>query len=220
MTSHVDQPSEARLLKAAVEAGIARVHTSLPGIVVSYDETARTAIVQPAVYDSAEPHRPIEDVPVLFPRGGGYRLVWPLAKGDEVELHFSKSDPSRFQVSGEVSPVNYVRKSGLYATATPGASSDPKQATATAVAGALCIGSEDGVTEIVITSSGLKLGSNNAADYVALASKVDQQLASLKSAIAGASTTSNDGGAAFKAAILAALSSWPQPVGSTKVGCE
>jgi phage gp45-like len=42
---------------------------------------------------------------------------------------------------------------------------------------------------------------------VPLATKADLQ--ELKSAIAGATTTANDGGAAFKAALVAALDEWP-----------
>lgn len=49
-----------------------------------------------------------------------------------------------------------------------------------------------------------------------LATKAD--LAALKSAISGAGTVPNDGGSAFKAALLAALSSWP--VGTTKLKAE
>jgi hypothetical protein len=198
MSASIDQPSEVRLLKSAAASAMAKVYTSLPGIVVSYDETKRTAVVQPAAYDSAEPHQPIEDVPVLFPRGGGYRLVWPLAAGDEVELNFQKSDPTRFQVTGKVSAADYQRKSGLYATATPAASSDPKQLTNVAVPGALSIGTEDGLMEIQITTGGMKLGGSLALDFVALASKVDAALSALRtwesththtSASAGSPTT-------------------------------
>jgi hypothetical protein len=105
--------------------------------------------------------------------------VWPLAAGDEVELNFQKSDPTRFQVTGQVSAADYQRKSGLYATATPAASSDPKQLTNIAVPGALSIGTEDGLMEIQITSSGIKLGGILALDFVALASKVDTALAAI-----------------------------------------
>lgn len=52
---------------------------------------------------------------------------------------------------------------------------------------------------------------------VALAEKVEQELTTLKNAINAATPTPNDGGAALKTAILAALSSWPGSVGSEKV---
>lgn len=214
MSSPIDQPSEARLLKAARDTGVAKVQTSLPGIVVSYDDAKRTAVVQPAVYDSAEPHQPIEDVPVLFPRGGGYRMVWPLAPGDEVELHFQKTDPSRFQITGEVSAANYQRKCGMYATATPTAISDPKQLTSVALPGALSIGTDDGLTDIVISSSGIKLGSAIAVDFVALASKVDASMTALAVWLAAHVHSSSGAGPPATPPPTAA------PSGSLRIGAE
>jgi hypothetical protein len=49
---------------------------------------------------------------------------------------------------------------------------------------------------------------------VALASGVQTQLETLKNAISGATTVPNDGGAAFKAAVLSALATWPETTAS------
>lgn len=66
----------------------------------------------------------------------------------------------------------------------------------------------------VIAGSEIKLGSDAAATKVALKTDLD----ALKAAISGAAVVPNDGGATFKANILAALSSWP--VCSAKVKAE
>lgn len=61
---------------------------------------------------------------------------------------------------------------------------------------------------------------NGAIHKIALASKVEGQLSRFKSAIENAAVTANDGGAAFKANIIAALTgppTFPEPVGSSKV---
>lgn len=58
---------------------------------------------------------------------------------------------------------------------------------------------------------------NGGADYVALASKVEAQLTALKGAINGAAVAPADGGALFKANLMAALSSWPGSTASTSV---
>jgi len=58
------------------------------------------------------------------------------------------------------------------------------------------------------------------ADAVALASKVLTELAALKAAVSAAPVVPGDGGAAFKAALLAALASWPGSVASAKVKAE
>lgn len=246
MVSPVDQPSEERLLRAATEAGLVKMQTTLPGIVVSYDPIKRTAVVQPAVY-AEQPFEPIEDVPVLFPRGGGYRFVVPLTSGDEVELHFVKLDPSRFQITGEPSAANNVRPGGLYATCTPGASSDPKQATNLTIPGAMHLGSEDAITDIVfdasgirilagttviqlapaaisltagataigITPAGMSLGSPLAADFAALASKVDAVLAAL--AVWAAAHTHTSAAPASPTSPPIAAPPTPTPTGSLSV---
>lgn len=66
------------------------------------------------------------------------------------------------------------------------------------------------------------LGASDATEMVALANLVASALAALKSAISGAGTTPGDGGAAFKAAIMAALNGitppgpvWPPSVAAT-----
>ena len=71
-----------------------------------------------------------------------------------------------------------------------------------------------------ITAPEVRLGSDAATELVALASRVEAQLTALKSAISGAATAPSDGGAAFKANLLAALSSWPASTAASKVKAE
>jgi len=61
----------------------------------------------------------------------------------------------------------------------------------------------------------IKLGAS-AASLVALAPLVASQLTTLKAAITAAPTVPNDGGAAFKAALVASLAAWPSTVSATK----
>lgn len=75
----------------------------------------------------------------------------------------------------------------------------------------------DGTAEV--HAAAIKLGA--AAEHgVALANLVIDQLSALKSAINGAAVGSSDGGAAFKSALLSALSSWPQSVSAAKTKAE
>jgi len=64
----------------------------------------------------------------------------------------------------------------------------------------------------------IKIG--DAPQPVALAPLVASQLAALKSAIAAAPVVAGDGGASFKAALVAALTSWPAPVASSKLSSD
>ena len=73
-------------------------------------------------------------------------------------------------------------------------------------------------TKVVVAAPLVELAGN--ADAVALASKVSAQLTALKAALTGAVVVPLDGGASFKASLLAALASWPAPVASAKVKAE
>ena len=63
--------------------------TSFPGIIESFDEATQTAAVQPALKatmgngDTVTLPKLI-DVPLLFPRAGGFSITFPVKAGDEV----------------------------------------------------------------------------------------------------------------------------------------
>lgn len=77
-----------------------------------------------------------------------------------------------------------------------------------------------GGTAIVVDADGVRLGSRDATEFVALAKLVAEQLTALKEAIAGASVTAADGGATFKSGIVTALANWPGSVAAKKVKAE
>ena len=93
-------PTEHEVLLEAIRSQVARVHTSLPGVVVSYDEATQTASVRPAFKfaykdpndGSVKRYTPpaIPNVPVAFPGAGDFSITWPLAAGDQVLLVFSE----------------------------------------------------------------------------------------------------------------------------------
>lgn len=75
-----------------------QIKVAMPGIILSFDPDAVTAVVQPgircpqrnndgAVTTSEYPQ--LVDVPVVFPRGGGCTLTFPVKQGDECLLVFS-----------------------------------------------------------------------------------------------------------------------------------
>lgn len=89
-------PEEA--LRIAMATMAAQMWTALPGIVVSFDPATCTAVIQPAiggVQSAADGTlRPttlpvLPDVPVVFQRGGGALLTFPVQEGDEALLVFS-----------------------------------------------------------------------------------------------------------------------------------
>ena len=81
---------------ARLEARVLEVHTCLPGNVVSYDATKKTAVCQPGIKKVFRGDKGPVDLPKLvdclvsFPSGGGFTLAFPLENGDECELRFSE----------------------------------------------------------------------------------------------------------------------------------
>lgn len=78
-----------QLLHEAHEADTARMHTSFPAVVVSYDADTRRADVQPSLKrkmpDGSYSTLPvIPDVPVLYAGTAKYTVTFPLEPGDEV----------------------------------------------------------------------------------------------------------------------------------------
>jgi hypothetical protein len=91
-----DSPEEESRL--GHEHAAANLRVAIPGIIQSFDAKKQTATVQPAVTENIrlgqEESKPtplplLTDVPVFFPRAGGYCLTFPVEKGDECMLIFS-----------------------------------------------------------------------------------------------------------------------------------
>ncbi|HBH9535392.1 TPA: phage baseplate assembly protein V [Escherichia coli] len=65
----------------------------MPGIIQSFDPDAVTCTVEVAlrgiVGDGSTELKPLVDVPVIFPRGGGCTLTFPVKEGDECLLLFA-----------------------------------------------------------------------------------------------------------------------------------
>ena len=85
-------------IRTAQDGHQAQIWTALPGIVQSFNAGAVTVSVQPAIKGevrgqdgkTSRVNLPLlVDVPVVFPRGGGYTLTFPVAVGDECLLVFS-----------------------------------------------------------------------------------------------------------------------------------
>lgn len=92
-------PELEELLTLAVRDFLGDVHTAMPGKVVKYDPSIQKADIKPLIKrrivhedgsELLEELPVIPDVPVQFPRGGGFFLSFPLAIGDLVQLHFQE----------------------------------------------------------------------------------------------------------------------------------
>lgn len=77
------------------------------------------------------------------------------------------------------------------------------------------LGSATAARILLKPDGNIEIGAS-ATQFVALASLVEAQLNTLKTAIGSAATVPNDGGASFKAALVASLASWPTTTAATK----
>ncbi|MBZ7340887.1 Gp138 family membrane-puncturing spike protein [Klebsiella grimontii] len=88
------EQADAQLAQAIMSA----MRVSIPGIIQSFDPDAVTAVVQPAIkgveHDESGAEVSVSlpllvDVPVVFPRGGGCTLTFPVTAGDECLVIFA-----------------------------------------------------------------------------------------------------------------------------------
>lgn len=88
----------AETFKSERETTKNQIRVALPGIVQSFDPGAVTAVVQPAIRyverdndgNRITKNYPLlVDVPVVFPRGGGCTLTFPVKAGDECLVIFA-----------------------------------------------------------------------------------------------------------------------------------
>ncbi|HCO0934228.1 Gp138 family membrane-puncturing spike protein [Escherichia coli] len=88
------EQADAQLAQAIMSA----MRVAMPGIIQSFDPDAVTAVVQPAIKGAEQDESGAEvsvnlpllvDVPVIFPRGGGCTLTFPVKAGDECLVIFA-----------------------------------------------------------------------------------------------------------------------------------
>ena len=168
------QPSLDEVVIELARSEIARLHTSLPAVIVFYDHATQRATVQPAVRSryllpdgTSETARmpQVADVPVLFPAGGSCSIAWPLAQGDRVTLLIAERSLVEWKESGAddcsaANPRRFDLGDAMVLPHPPG--------------GATLAEVEAGV--LVVSAPLVKLGDKSATDFVALAALVKSQL--------------------------------------------
>lgn len=103
--------SQIDAINSAVSASRADMWTALPGIIQSFNAGAVTAVVQPAITGVVlQPNGSNQavrlplllDCPVVFPRGGGCTLTFPVKSGDECLVIFASRCIDAWWQSGGV----------------------------------------------------------------------------------------------------------------------
>lgn len=114
-----------------------KIHCHVPGIVQAYDAEQQTVTVQVAIRECLITENGAEnwtnvplllDVPIVFPRAGGYVLTLPITQGDEVLVCFGDACIDAWWQNGGVQNQIDIRRHDLSdAFAIPGPWSQPRR---------------------------------------------------------------------------------------------
>jgi hypothetical protein len=114
-------PSLAQLIKQAVDNRLLDVHTALIAKVENYNAEKQLVDISPVLKRSiatmdddlvSEDLPMLCDVPVLFPRAGGFFISFPIQPGDFVQLIFNETDIEEWFEAKEPTIVIWPRLSG------------------------------------------------------------------------------------------------------------
>lgn len=178
-------PTLENVFRTAFDVLKQEIHTALPGRVESYDAATQKADIKPLVkrcFRTGDDRTIVEelpvltDVPIVFPRGGGFFVSLPVTAGDHVLLIFNESSIDIFQTGagGDTDPQDIRRHNLSDAVALPGFYPFSKSL-ADADADNLVIG-EDGGVQVHVSDSKIELGEKSSADKASLDSKVQTEL--------------------------------------------
>lgn len=108
-----DDPEES--LRMAMEGALAQVWTALPAVVTAVNISAQTVSAQPSVKGAqtakdgttSQVSMPLlVDVPICWPKAGGFAVTLPVTIGDEILVVFaSRCIDSWWQSGGEQNPA-------------------------------------------------------------------------------------------------------------------
>lgn len=161
----------ADVVQASIRAALRDARVALPGRIESYDEGAQKADVFPLLLEAhqdAEGNRQtsqspvVTSVPILWPGGGGFRLTFPLQRGDTVLLLFAdRSLDAWLEAGGVTDPIDPRMHHLSDGVAIP-ILHDFSRPWTGARTDAVTLG-KDGGTQLHLEQSTIRLGSQGAA---------------------------------------------------------
>ena len=107
----INDPEES--LRMALDALQSKIFTALPGVITAVNLAANTVSVQSTIQGQVQNQEGsysntnmplLVDVPICFPKGGGFAVTFPVEAGDEVLVVFASRCIDGWWQSGGVSP--------------------------------------------------------------------------------------------------------------------
>lgn len=197
----ISSPEIESVLMSIADSRVAAIHKAMPGRVESFDPSTQKATIQPLIKRArideegarqVDAIAPVVNVPVMFPGAGGYRITFPVNRGDIVLLIIADSSLDLWLAHGGlVDPGDDRRNDISDGIAIPGLYNFANLPTDTS-------------QSAMVLHGDIRLGSSGATDRVALMS----DLVILKNAIATITAATN-GATAMASADTAAGGDWP-----------
>ena len=115
-------PTQLEAINRLIHSHLLDVHTLLPCKVTAYSAADQTISCQPqvqrAVFDrddvpSFETLPELHDIPVAFPRAGGFYITLPIAVGDFVLVLFSETPTTAWRERGDIVGPGILERHGL-----------------------------------------------------------------------------------------------------------
>ncbi len=186
-------PTMAEVLRLAVEYHTRDLWTALPGKIDKFDASNQMADVKPLVQnltatedgeELVEPLPIIPNVPVKWPRSGGFYMTFPVKPGDFCLLIFcSRSIDKYIEGDGEDQNPGDFRTHDLTDAVAHMGFSPKSQAIGDYDEDAAVMGLEGG-TRIRIADGLIEMGVKNAQDQLVVESKNQKQLKAQRDALA------------------------------------
>ena len=193
------------------------VHTCIPCKVLSYDASKQTVDVHPEISHyllnsnntrEAEALPDLFNVPVAFPRAGGYHISLPITVNDYVLVICSDEPTQAWRTKARDVEPGILDRHGLNGVfAIPCGFPDKEKLSTAPPTDAIEIAKNDGSAAVLVKDGTVLLGDSTATEFASLDSKVQDELQKLSDRVAvfervfaAWSPVAMDGGAALKTA--------------------
>lgn len=158
-----------QLYRRLISDELINLRVGAPGIITSFNPSAQTATVQLAIREKININGnetwtdvpELLDVPVKFPRAGGYSITFPVKNGDECWVSFGDNCYDAFWQSGGIQNQVEKRRHDLSdATCYPTSISQPNALSGFST-GAIQIRNDAGTAYIEILGSTINIHNSN-----------------------------------------------------------